>query len=62
MTQFNKDPRKEYNRIFNGEVPASMQNGGSGLDIGCGDDIGQAEAGRGLDSMAQLSRRRRSDV
>jgi hypothetical protein len=56
MTQFNKDPRKEYNRIFNGEVPASMQNGGTNLDEGCG-DIGQAEAGRGLDSISkQLAR------
>jgi hypothetical protein len=44
MAQFNKDPQKEFNKIYNGEVPASMQNGGSGLDIGCG-DIETASAG-----------------
>jgi len=56
MAQFNKDPQKDFNKIFNGTPPRSMQNGGSGLDAGCG-DVGQAEAGTGLDSVTkQLAR------
>ena len=43
MTQSNKSADKEYNKIFNGMVPKSQSDGGSNLDVGCG-DIEQATA------------------
>jgi hypothetical protein len=52
MAQSNKNPDKEFNKIFNGQVPRSMQDGGTNLDVGCG-DIEQAEAGQGLDSLVE---------
>ena len=53
---FNKNPEKEFNKIYNGVVPTSMSDGGGDLDAGCR-DIETAEAGRGLDSVTkQLAR------
>jgi hypothetical protein len=52
MAQSNKNPDKEFNKIFNGQVPRSMQDGGTNLDVGCG-DIEQASAGEGLDSLVE---------
>lgn len=40
------------NKSFNMPIPRSQLNGGSNLDEGCG-DIGQAEAGTGLDSVTK---------
>jgi hypothetical protein len=40
---FNKNPDKEYNKIYNGMVPSSMANSGTDLDEAC-PEIYQAEA------------------
>ena len=32
---FNKNPDKEYNKIYNGMVPSSMANSGTDLDEAC---------------------------
>jgi hypothetical protein len=53
---FNKNPEKEFNKLYHGEVPRSMQDGGTNLDSACG-GVELAEAGRGLDSISkQLAR------
>jgi len=48
-TSYNKDLSKPWNQT----VPKSMQDGGSNLDVGCG-DIEQADAGVSLDHAAKL--------
>ena len=53
MTQSNKSADTEFNKIYSGMVPKSQSDGGSNLDVGCG-DIEQAEAGMSLDHAAKL--------
>lgn len=59
MAQSNKNPEKDFNKIFNGTPPRSMQNSGGDLDSFCPEieqattptmdsTIPQAEGGKGM--------------
>jgi hypothetical protein len=54
MAQFNKDPQKDYAKVFNGTIPRSQQNSGGDLDSFC-PEIEHASAGNdeGVEELAQ---------